>query len=169
MSDLVYHYTPLPTLIRIVADGVVRAHPQTLYRDLWATRVAARTPPVVWLTRNSLGEATTASKLRADGYRGSFVGSLCRVVIRESPDLLELPEYSDSIGLKPGTWKWVLRTADWMGIDPSVWRLCPRDIPREEWVGIEMMAGIDAEGTTWQVMNRRMTGGDWRRASRGSQ
>lgn len=47
MNDPVYHFTPLPTLRRIVADGVIRAYPQTHFSDPSATQVVASTPPVV--------------------------------------------------------------------------------------------------------------------------
>lgn len=148
-SDLIYHYTTLPTLRRIVADGVIRLHTQTLYSDAFGRVPIRDTPPLIWLTRTPLGEGTTAMKARHAGYAGNGVGHFARIAVPETVAPLDLMEYTAAAGIPPEDWTWVLRTADLIGIDPTVWRIAIREIPASEWTAVEVMTAIDADGTTW--------------------
>ena len=149
---MIYHYTMIPTVRKIQADGVIRSASQILFADAFARQIAHTTPPIVWLTLNPLGEGTTLAKAKAGGYKGKLIGDIGRILVADEIAPMDLNDYTQSINLPLEAWRWVLATAEMIDIDPTVWRVCPRDIPREEWQGVEVLSGIDAVGTTWMPL-----------------
>lgn len=146
---MLYHYAMTPTIRLIQADGLIRANPQTLFADMFGREAIRTTPPIVWLTLNPLGEGTTLAKAQAAGYRGKLIGDIGRIAVDESIGPMDLAEYTESVRIPLEAWRWVLATADMTNIDPSVWRICPRNIAASEWLAVEVMTEIDTAGTTW--------------------
>jgi hypothetical protein len=154
-----YHYTGAAEARAILREGVIRASPCTLYRDLGMTAIARVTDPVVWLTINHHMEMTVLVKVAlADGrpdYRG-YLGSMppgriFRVAVPYGIDGdLSIPEYSDRFGIPYEEWRWNVHTAGLVGVDWTTARLVTRDIPRANWLAVERFAGLTEEGFRWE-------------------
>jgi hypothetical protein len=147
--DWAYHYTGTLQLRAIVRDGVIRAGPTRLYRDLAMTRVARDTEPIVWLSTNPTLEMTTAIKLGLDGHR--LVGSICRLAVPYGyAGDLGLAEYTELVGIPHEDWKWNVRTGEMAGSNYTTWRIVRGDVPRRDWSHAEWLAGLDDRGFVWE-------------------
>lgn len=145
----VYHYTGTAQLRSIVRDGVIRASPTRLWRDLAMTEVARDTEPVVWLSSNPHLEMTTAVKLGLDGL--GLVGSVCRIAIPYGyAGDLGLGEYTELRGIPYEDWLWSIRTGEMAGSHYTTWRVVPHDVPRRDWSHAEWLSGMDDRGFVWE-------------------
>lgn len=147
---MLYHYTDRLSLADIRREGVIRAAPQTLHRDMLARDRGLDTPPLVWLTINPVLDGTVVSKLVAAGWPETLTGDLCRVVLPAGyAGDLGLGEWTEQVGIDPEWWTWVVRTGAMAGSDYTTWRICPRDIPAADWLRCEALTGAGSTGTTW--------------------
>jgi hypothetical protein len=146
---LVYHYTDLPGITGILADGLIRASPTRLYADLLMTRVVRDTEPLVWLSINPIMEMTTMVKLMLD--HPSPIGKIHRIAIPYGyAGDVGLGDYTEAKKIPYSDWRWNVLTGDHAGSHYTTWRLVTRDIPRADWLGVERLAGVSAEdGLKW--------------------
>lgn len=146
MYDRLYHYCDRLTAADIRRDGVIRAAPLTLHRDMLARDEGLVTPPIVWLTINPIMDGTIVGKMIAGGWPKTLVGDLCRFALPGDYAPLGLAEYTESVGIDHAWWDWAVRTGEMAGSNYTTWRVLARDIPAADWLAVEVMAGRDASG-----------------------
>lgn len=146
--DRLYHYTDRESAAKIMEDGVIRAMPMTLHRDMLARDDGLATPPLVWLTINPILSGTVLTKLKLDGFGST---DLCRVVLPGDYCDEGLAEYTERVGIAHDWWDWVVRTGMMAGDHYTCWRLCDHDIPRDAWLAVEILTHLATDGVpTWE-------------------
>jgi hypothetical protein len=134
---MLYHYTDRISAGQIQREGLIRASPLTLHRDLLARDRGMETPPAVWLTVSATPEPTVVCKLRAAGWTLA-PGDVWRITVPpDYPPAVSLPEWTERIGLQPADLRWLVTTAALVGSDWRDWRIVPASIPACDWVHIE--------------------------------
>lgn len=148
---LVFHYTGPEGIAGILKDGLIRASPTPLYRDLAFSDLIRQTEPVVWLSINPIMEMTTLVKLSID--HPNPIETVFRVALPYGyAGDLGLGEYTEAKGIPHQDWLWSIRTGEMAGSNYTTWRVCPRDIPRADWVAVERLASFDKDlGFLWEA------------------
>jgi hypothetical protein len=151
---MLYHYTDRLSCADIRREGVIRAAPLRLHRDLLARDEGEPTPtPIVWLTSNPVIDGTVLAKMVGAGWPPSLIGDLCRIAVRADYPALALGEYCDHHRMDARLWDCVVRTGALVGSDYTTWRLAETDIPAGDWLSVEALAGIGSDGMTrWRPM-----------------
>lgn len=148
-----YHYTDRFSLADIRREGVIRAYPAVLYRDLLRQGESLTTPPLVWLSSNPMLDLTVLAKMQAGGWPMPPVGDLCRIVLPAGyADDEGLGEYTERVGIDHDWWTCVVRTGAMAGSDYTTWRIVDRDIPAADWLRCERLASLSP--VTWEVYDR---------------
>lgn len=148
---MLYHYTDRLSAADIRRDGVIRATPITLHRDMFARDKGLETPPLVWLTVNPILDGTVITKMLVTGRPKSLIGDLWRFCVRNDYHCQSLGEYIDASGVDPAWWEWTVRTGSMAGSDYMTWRLCLADIPAADWLAIEVLDDFNSTGTQWKA------------------
>lgn len=133
-----YHYTDRLSAADIRRDGILRAYPLTLHRDMFGRDRGKETVPVVWLTTAESPERTVTAKLVAAGWP-LVAGDLVRFAIPDDyPGVTAFPGYHEPyLGCDPIWWDWALRTAVMAGSRWEDWRTVARDVPAADWLAVE--------------------------------
>lgn len=152
MADLIHHYTDRLSAADIRREGVIRAYPLTLHRDLFARSATADTVPLVWFTAAADPEPTVVTKMRLSGWPMPPVGDLYRFALpADYPDARPFPRVPAPLvfGREPWWWHWTLTTAAMAGSRHEDWRLVTRDVPLADVVAVEVLAAGAGAVPAW--------------------
>jgi len=147
---MLYHYTDRLSLADIRREGVIRAQPITLYRDLFGNGPNITTPPIVWLTINPILDGTVVAKMMAGGWPKSLIGDLCRVVLPDEYEPRGLAEWTELHGIDGEWWNCAVQTGMLAGSDYTTWRIHDADIVATDWLRTETLSGLSKAGTVWR-------------------
>ncbi len=147
MADRVHHYTDRLSAADVVRAGLIRAHPLTLHRDIFARDAGLDTVPVVWFTAAPDPEPTVLLKLAACGWPMPPVGDLYRFALpADHPSVRPFPrpEGDPIAGADCVWWQWALATAHAAGSRWEDWRLVTDHVPLAHVVAVERLAAAGA-------------------------
>ena len=144
-----FHYTDRPSAADIIRDRMIKAHPQTLHRDMFARDEGFVTPPIIWLTTDCQVEMTVVSKISyANPEISTMVGAVWRICLPGRYCTVNLSEYTDSRGIDPDWWNWVVSTGRMVRSDLLNWRVHSADIPAADWLKVEVLKKVNSDLTT---------------------
>lgn len=146
---MLYHYTDRLTAADIIRCGLIRAQSLTLHRDMLGQDEGRCTPPLVWLSTDSVIERTVTVKLWAAGWSRHLTGDLYRFALSDDYAPLGLAEYADQVGIELDWWEWIVRTGALVGSHYTTWRCYPGDIIAADWKSIEKLSGYEGNRPIW--------------------
>jgi hypothetical protein len=148
----VYHYTDIEGITGILRDGEIKAYPTILYANMLGAlgdaEIVRTTEPIIWLSTNQHMEMTTMMKTTMG--KVSPIGIIYRIALPYGyAGDLGLGDYTEARAIPHAEWEWSIRTGAAVGSHYTTWRICPRDIPRADWLRVERLAGADESGFLW--------------------
>ena len=145
-TSVLFHYTDRVAAEEILRQRVLRAHSTTVHGYHPRRDERVETPPLVWLTTNAYLEGSVVQKMMQNAGRQSIVNDICRFILRPDPTALTLRRYAKSVNIPLRFFSWMMAFANELGPGCKLWRCCPRDIPIEDWRGVEILTGRRANG-----------------------
>ena len=131
---MLYHYCDIDTAGEILRDGVIKANPIVLHRDMLGLDSGFTTTPIIWLSTNDVMEPTVVMKLAAAGIKTS----ICRFTLPPDYPAESLPEYADRMRISPEWWLWMITSGSMVGSGYETWRICGHSIPAKDWLKCEV-------------------------------
>jgi hypothetical protein len=153
--DVRWHYLPGRSFHPVWQSGVIRRSP-----DLDAARRSGRTDlpeswfdcrPVVWFSSAEPWEPTTAMKVRRPDGTTEFLrdleenarqgGGLYRIGVAPATAPYSWTDYRKGGFDRPEVCNRMAKVAKDLRADTRAWWASDRDVPREEWVRVEVWSG----------------------------
>lgn len=138
---MLYHYTNRDSAADARRDGVLRAYPVIVCKDLFG-RESAELAPAVWFTTEAdRPSLTVLAKMQINGWPLDKPGMVWRFAVDDAVAPLTLDQWAYPHEYEPALFRWMMATAHMAGESWEDWRLSAVDVPAEQWLAVQSLHG----------------------------